>query len=462
MILADIGILGLGTMGASIARNAAHKKLTVAVYNRTGEKTDEFMSSHGQEGAFIPAKELKDFVASLKRPRKILLMVTAGTGTSAAITDLLSYLEKGDIIIDGGNAHYRDTEQRNRTLAEKGIEFLGCGISGGEEGALTGPSMMVGGKKAAWTAAKPLFTKLAARDKKGRSCVAHIGTSGAGHYVKMVHNGIEYGIMQLIAEVYTLLRDGYTISPSGIADIFDTVNTKHLQGFLLDTAVQVLRKKDDLTLHGYLIEKILDKAGQKGTGLWTSVDSLERGGVVPTITEAVFARNLSSKTGARTEAAKRLRAKTGALAPVEDIANALHNALLGAITLTFIQGLELIDAANKQEKWGIKLQEVSRVWQNGCIIRMNLLELFEQAFPKDKVKLIKMINKTNGDLRFIVSTFVQSGIPAPAFASTLMYGDSLRQKRSGADMIQGMRDAFGAHTYERIDRKGVFHSDWTI
>lgn len=461
MTLANIGVLGLGTMGASIARNAASKKFTVAVYNRTSEKTDEFMSAFGAEGKFISAKDIKKFVASLKRPRKVLLMVTAGAGTDAAIQELLPHLQKGDIIIDGGNAFYEDTARRQKELAEKYLLFLGCGISGGEEGALKGPSMMVGGKKSAWIALKPIFTKLAARDKKGRSCVAYIGESGSGHYVKMVHNGIEYGIMQLIAEAYTLLRDGYHIDPAGIADIFETINTKQLQSFLLDTAIQVLRKKDDLTSHGFLIEKILDRAGQKGTGMWTSIDALERGGVVPTITEAVFARNLSSRTNARTAASKKLKAQIVPIPPVEDIANALHHALLGAITLTFIQGYELIDAASSQEKWGIKLEEVSRIWQNGCIIRMNLLELFETAFPKDKTKIINVLNKTNPDLRLVVSTFVNSAIPAPAFASTLMYGDSMRQIRSGADMIQGLRDAFGAHTYERVDKKGIFHSDWS-
>lgn len=461
MKLADIGILGLGTMGASIARNAASKKFAVAVYNRTGGKTDEFIAGHGEEGVFMPAKDIKKFVASLKRPRKILLMVTAGAGTDAAIQELIPHLQKGDIIIDGGNAFYEDTARRQKELAEKHLLFLGCGISGGEEGALKGPSMMVGGKKTAWIALKPIFTKLAARDKKGRSCVAYIGESGSGHYVKMVHNGIEYGIMQLIAEAYTLLRDGYHIDPAGIADIFETINTKQLQSFLLDTAIQVLRKKDDLTSSGFLIEKILDRAGQKGTGMWTSIDALERGSVVPTITEAVFARNLSSGTEARIEVAKKLKASAVPLPPVEDIANALHHALLGAITLTFIQGYELIDAASSQEKWGIKSGEVSRIWQNGCIIRMNLLELFETALPKDKTKIINVINKTNSDLRLVVSTFVNSAIPAPAFASALTYGDSMRQIRSGADMIQGLRDAFGAHTYERVDRKGVFHSDWS-
>lgn len=461
MKLADIGVLGLGTMGASIARNAASKKLAVAVYNRTSGKTDEFIAAYGKEGIFIASKEIKKFVSTLNRPRKILLMVTAGAGTDAAIQELIPHLQKGDIIIDGGNAFYQDTARRQKELAEKNIEFVGCGISGGEEGALKGPSMMVGGKKSVWTSIKPIFTKLAARDRKGRPCVAYIGEGGAGHYVKMVHNGIEYGIMQLIAEAYTLLRDGYAINPPGIADIFETINTKHLRSFLLDTAIQVLRKKDDLTAHGFLIEKILDRAGQKGTGMWTSVDALERGGVMPTITEAVFARNLSSRTESRMNASKKLKAQVGSLPPIEDIANGLQNALLGAITLTFIQGYELIDGASTQEKWKINLTEVSRIWQNGCIIRMNLLELFETAFVSDRIKLIQLLNKTNPDMRTLVSAFISAAIPAPAFASTLMYVDSIRQQRSGADMIQGLRDAFGAHTYERVDRKGVFHSDWT-
>lgn len=461
MKLADIGIFGLGTMGAAVARNFASKKYIVAVYNRTAVKTDEFITAHKEEGIFVSSHELKKFVESIKRPRKILLMVTAGNGTDAAIQDLCKYLEKGDIIIDGGNAHYKDTKKRYEALGTKGIHFIGCGISGGEEGALKGPSMMVGGNKKVWQTIKPLLTKIAAKDTKKRPCVEYIGESGAGHYVKMVHNGIEYGIMQLISEAYVLLRDAYHIDAQGIADIFEAINTGNLRSFLLDTAIGVLRKKDELG-KGFLIDNILDKAGQKGTGIWTSVEALERGVPAPTLTDAVYARYLSNMKESRIKISKKWKHTRPNVAPsVEDIANALHHALLGAIISVFIQGYDLIDKASQEEKWHINPVDVSRIWQNGCIIRMNLLQIFEASFAKEKgAVLIKLLQKTDPDTRFFVSTCITAGIPIPAFASALSYIDMLRQGRGGANMIQGLRDSFGAHTYERTDKKGIFHTDW--
>lgn len=467
MALADIGILGLGTMGAAVARNFASKGYVVAVYNRTTEKTNEFIASHKSEGEFIMSSDLKKFVQSVKRPRKILIMVTAGTGTDAAIIDLVKHLEKNDIVIDGGNAHYKDTKRRYDALQEKGIHFLGCGISGGEEGAYKGPSMMVGGNKKVWSAVKPMFTTIAAKDTKQRACVGYIGDSGAGHYVKMIHNGIEYGIMQLIAEAYLLLRDGYHCDAEAIADIFETINTGHLRSFLLDTAIGVLRKKDDMG-KGFLIDKIFDAAGQKGTGMWTSVEALERGIPLPSITDAVYARYLSNLHELRSDLSRQMKfSSKEKLPPIEDVANALHQALLGSIISIFAQGFSLIQRASEEEKWRINLSEVARIWQNGCIIRMKLLEVFETSCAKESGAHVyalpavrALAKKTESDMRFITTLCVSQGCSAPVFGASLAYTDAIRQKKSGANMIQGLRDSFGAHTYERTDRKGSFHSDW--
>lgn len=465
---AHIGVLGLGTMGASLARNIESRGFVVALHNRSKDRADAFMSAYG-EGNFINAQSIKTFAASLKRPRSIILMVTAGTAVDASLKAILPHLEKGDIIIDGGNSFYRDTEKRYVELKEKGIHFLGCGISGGEEGALSGPSLMVGGSKQGWNSVKKIFFAIAAKDKKGNPCASYLGDSGAGHYVKMVHNGIEYGIMQIIAECYALLRDAYELPAPAIAEIFDACNQGVMKSFLLDTAITVLQKKDDQKKTGYLIDMIFDKAGQKGTGAWTSIDALNRGVAIPTITEAVFARAASAAIPLRTILSKnkRISDDIAMTVDIEDVANMLGDALRAGTISTFAQGCDLILQASREEKWGISMSEVTRVWQAGCIIRMNLLSQLSQDFEKkfdihimQMSRMQNMLAQSDAGLRLIANVCLAKGVAAPALLSSVSYIDTMTTKNGSANMIQGLRDAFGAHTYERRDRPGIFHSEW--
>ncbi|MBT4220929.1 MAG: NADP-dependent phosphogluconate dehydrogenase [Candidatus Magasanikbacteria bacterium] len=469
MELTDFGLIGLGVMGSALSRNVESRGYKVSVYNRNYKKTEAFLKEYAHE-QFVGAKDYKTFVRSIARPRKIMIMVKAGAPVDAVITDLVPHLQKGDIIIDGGNSHYTDTDRRVAALKEKGLLFLGCGVSGGEEGALRGPSLMPGGSKLAYKSMKKIFTAIAAADFSTGKCVSYIGDGGAGHYVKMVHNGIEYGVMQLLAEAYDMYTHIYKLKAPHIGEIFSQFQKGKLRSFLLQISIDVLLKKDEFTKKP-LIDNILDKAAQKGTGKWTSTDTLSRGLPLPTITEAVFARYASGEKDRRVVLSTLYKKQQNApLMPLEEFTDFMADALYAAIVSTYIQGYDLIARTSKEEKWNVNLSEVSRIWQGGCIIRAKLLQVFFDMYKGSSKKLVhpfaapsiqRIMKKNTLALRQIAAFASEAGIPAAAFSTSLSYFDAMTRKRLPANFIQGLRDYFGAHTYERIDKKGSFHSDWT-
>lgn len=475
MSQSHIGLIGLAVMGSNLARNIADKKFRVTVYNRTTTVTDEFIKNFGSDH-LVGSHTLPEFVASLASPRKIILMVKAGDAVDAVIEELtnlqtqnIASLQSGDTIIDCGNSHYRDTERRFKQLKEKGIHFIGSGVSGGEEGALHGPSLMPGGNRQAYKSIEPIWKKIAAKDFSNKPCVTYVGDGGAGHYVKMVHNGIEYGIMQLIAEAYDTLRTVYKLPAEEISKIFAKYNKGILQSYLFEIAAEVLAKRDDLS-RGYLIDHIRDTAGQKGTGKWTSVESLDRGIALPTITEAVFARYTSAEKELRTTLQKSYREKISVKKPsLNTFTKTLESALYSAIISSYAQGFHLIATAAREEDWQIDLGEVARIWQGGCIIRAKLLTTIHAAYQtKTDQKqhlfalknIVSAMKKSRVPLRNIVSLTAAAGIPASTFAVSLHYFEAMTQANSSANMIQGLRDYFGAHTYERTDREGTYHTNW--
>lgn len=461
-----VGIIGLGTMGSALAQNFASHSIHTSIYNRTYKKTKNFVKIHGSE-FFIPTKKLKEFVESLKRPRSILIMVSAGHAVDAVIDELLPYLQKGDILIDGGNSYYRDTANRTETLKKEGIHFIGCGISGGEHGALHGPSLMPGGSRIGWKHIRPLFETIAAKDTKGSPCVTYVGPGAAGHYVKMVHNGIEYGIMQLMAETYNLLRKTYHLSSPDIAKIFNTLNTGKLQSYLFESAVPILSQKDEKNENHYLIDAILDKANNKGTGKWTAIDALDRGIAIPTITEAVNARYISTDRKTRVALNNVFRHKNPKKQSKKVPIQILEDALYTAILSTFAQGFDLIQKASQEEGWHIKISEIARIWQGGCIIRAKLLDVLAIHLSSSKKHLFLvpaiavLLKKNIPTLRTLVSKTTKTGMALPAFSASLWYFESMIETQLPANMIQGLRDYFGAHTYERIDIPGSFHTRWS-
>ncbi len=461
----QLGVIGLATMGSNLARNAARKGATVAVYNRTTTKTDEFLAAHGSEGQFVGTKTLKEFVAALERPRPILLMVKAGQPVDDVITELEPLLEKGDILIDAGNSHYRDTERRFKALKEKGLHFVGMGVSGGEEGALNGPSMMPGADKEAYEALAPLLLKMAASDGDGGTCASFMGPGGAGHFVKMVHNGIEYGIMQLIAEAYHLLKQEGKLTNQQLAETFAQWNaTEPLGSFLLEITVKIFQKKDPETGTD-LLDLILDKAGQKGTGKWTVEAGFHYGASIPTIVAATDARIVSSAKEFR---AARSTVLTQELLPEHglgaDFAEVVRSAFLAAVAQTYAQGLQLLTLASEEEKWELDISEICRIWRGGCIIRSQLLPLFQRAFQgEDKaIRTLRemCIGEPQKRWRQVVALGAERGIPLPAFSSSLSYFDAYRSAWLPQNLIQAQRDFFGAHTYERTDKQGTFHTEW--
>jgi len=471
---AQIGIVGLAVMGANLARNFADKKIETVVYNRTSEKTLKFCAKYSHRYLW-GATDLEDFVKQIKRPRKIILMVQAGHAVDEVIKQLAPLLKKGDMILDCGNSYYKDTERHHSELAKQGIKFIGCGISGGEEGALHGPSLMPGCGKSEWKNLQMPLEKIAAKDFGGTAaCVTLVGQRGAGHYVKMVHNGIEYAMMEIIAETYQMLRVLYKLPAPRIAHVFEDLNSGTLCSYLFEITAQVLKKKDDLT-KGYLIDRILDKAEQKGTGKWTAVDALDRAVPASTIAEAVFARITSSQKDRRKKLNKLYpkstatagSAKSGNRVPYDRFIWLLEQALYAAIVSCYAQGYDLIATASKENKWEVNLAEVSRIWQGGCIIRAKILQNFRKAFQKKKnahlfedADTAKELKKKIPSLREIAALAAHNGISAPAFTSALGYFDAITTENSPANLIQALRDCFGAHTYERTDRKGTFHTDW--
>lgn len=457
--MSHLGVIGLGTMGANLARNAARSGATVAVFNRTAEKTDQFMKDFGKEGSFIACHSLQELCNSLPKPRAILLMVKAGGAVDQMIADLLPFLEKGDILIDGGNSHYRDTERRQRSLEEKGIRFIGMGISGGEEGALNGPSMMPGGDRDAVTDILPLLKKMAADDEEGGKCVTFIGEGGAGHFVKMVHNGIEYGVMQLIAESFAILRS-LGVEGDELAETFERWNTGDLQSYLMEITGKVLRKKDPAT-GDFLVDLIKDEAGQKGTGRWAVEAALLYGLPIPTIAAAVEARMISARWEERQERSKIfLYEGMSTMMSCKELLKNLHVALELSVILAYVQGFDLLGAATTTEHWNLPISEIARIWSGGCIIRSALLPLFQKAF-RNKVKETCIIDRFRGEKQRAWRTLMQyavgKGIAVPALSSSLAYYDAVRSARLPQNLIQAQRDFFGAHGFERLDKPGTFH-----
>ena len=466
---ADVGVFGMAVMGSNLARNFASRGYTVALLNRTPGRTRTLMAAHGAEGAFVPAETVSEFAASLKRPRRIIMMVQAGAATDAAIEGLLPFLEPGDILMDGGNAHFPDTIRREAALRAAGIHFVGAGISGGEEGALRGPSIMPGGPVESYAALGPLLESIAAR-VDGVPCCTHVGPDGAGHFVKMVHNGIEYADMQLIGEAYDLLRRGLGAGPSEIGDIFAEWNSGDLESFLIEITAEVLRHVDAVTGLPF-VDVLVDQAGQKGTGRWTVQNALDLGVPVTGIAEATFARALSSSLPQR--AAARATLPAGATpftvpdraAFIEDVRSALY----ASKVVAYSQGFDQIAAASDRYGWAIDRGAMARIWRGGCIIRARFLNRITEAYERDPELPLLIADPyftaavTAGlpSWRRVVAHAAASGVAAPVFATSLAYYDGLRTERSSAALIQGQRDLFGAHTYGRVDRPGIFHTQWT-
>ncbi|WP_374945795.1 NADP-dependent phosphogluconate dehydrogenase [Agreia sp.] len=465
---ANIGVVGLAVMGSNLARNLASREgNTVAVFNRSFERTELLTSEH-PEAEFVASKTIEEFVASLQKPRTAIIMVQAGTGTDAVISQLSDLFEEGDIIVDGGNALFTDTIRREKAARDRGLNFVGAGISGGEEGALNGPSIMPGGSVEAYKTLGPILSSIAAV-AEGEPCVTHVGTDGAGHFVKMIHNGIEYADMQLIAEAYDLIRRGTGYSPAQIADVFAEWNTGELESYLIEITAEVLRQVDAET-HRPLVDVILDQAGSKGTGVWTVQTALDLGIPVSGIAEAVFARALSSKPAQRA-ASSDLPGPSETVAVddptgfIEDVRKALYASKI----IAYSQGFDAIVAGAEHYGWDIEKGEIAKIWRGGCIIRARFLNRITEAYAENPglVALVtapyftEAIAGTQDAWRRVVVSAVQAGIPTPAFSSSLAYYDGLRADRLPASIVQGQRDFFGAHTYKRIDKEGTFHTLWS-
>ncbi len=459
-----VSVLGLATMGANLARNCARRGHDVVVYNRTAEKTDEFLRRFGSEGKLRGAKTLQELVSMLPVPRIFILMVKAGSPVDQLIRDLTPLLSKGDILIDGGNSLYLDTARRESECAANGIHFVGMGISGGEEGALLGPSIMPGGSKEAYDVIEPLVRSIAAQDGANGTCVTHVGTGGAGHFVKMVHNGIEYGVMQLLCEAYHLLKSvGY--ANQELAVVFKEWSTADdLSSFLVEITADIFATKDKETGRD-LVDLILDAAGQKGTGKWTTDAAMTYGVAVPTITAAVDARIVSSAKDLRVQMASGANFETiGSKADKRQLLADVRRALDCSILNDYAQGFELIRAANDVEKWGINQSEVARIWRGGCIIRSKVVEEYQHAFAGDKEAGAGLRARCEGQAqkawRRVVAYGASMAIPLPAMSASLSYFDGYRTERLPQNLLQAQRDNFGAHTYKRVDAKGTYHANW--
>jgi 6-phosphogluconate dehydrogenase len=463
---AHIGVVGLAVMGSNLARNFAHHGYTVALYNRTKSRTDEVMAAHGSEGEFVPSATVAEFVASLERPRRILLMVKAGGPTDASIDTLVPHLEPDDIVVDGGNAHFEDTRRREAALRERGLHFVGAGISGGEEGALRGPSIMPGGSPESYEALGPLLEDISAK-YNGEPCCAYMGTDGAGHYVKMVHNGIEYADMQFIAEAYDLLR-GAGMEPAQIAEVFQQWNSGDLDSYLIEITAEVLGHVDAATGRPF-VDVVADAAEQKGTGRWTVQTALELGVPVNAIAEAVFARSASGNTRLREAGRSALEGPQGGSGGnPQDLIEDVRASLWASKVVAYAQGLDQLRTASETYDWGTDLATVAKIWRAGCIIRARLLERIRQAYATEDLPTLlaapdvaQELGKSQDGWRRVVGLAAQLGVPVPGFSSALAYYDTVRRDRLPAALVQGLRDFFGAHTYRRIDRDGVFHTLWS-
>lgn len=463
----QIGVAGLAVMGKNLALNMESKGFAVALYNRSPEKTKELLAE--AEGKnFVGTFSIEEFVQSLETPRKIMMMVKAGGPTDALIEQLVPHLEEGDILIDGGNAFFPDTERRYRELQAKGIRFIGAGVSGGEEGALKGPAIMPGGQKDAYELVEPILTAISAK-VNGDPCSTYIGEGGSGHYVKMVHNGIEYGDMQLIGEAYHLLKDVLGLGTEELHDIFTEWNRGELDSYLIEITADIFSKKDPNTGKP-MVDVILDAAGQKGTGKWTSQSSLDLGVPLSIVTESVFARFLSAMKEERVEASKILKGPH--TAPYEgderEFVEAVRKALYASKISSYAQGFAQLRAASEEFNWNLNFGSIAMIFRGGCIIRARFLENIKQAYDKNpELKNLLLddyfgwvVTNYQDAWRNVVSVAMQRGIPVPAFASALAYYDSYRTERLPANLLQAQRDYFGAHTFQRVDKEGTFHFQW--
>jgi 6-phosphogluconate dehydrogenase len=465
---ANIGVIGLAVMGSNLARNLASRQGNrVAIFNRSFDKTQNLVSEH-PEANFISAETIDEFVESLESPKTAIIMVQAGAGTDAVINLLKERFSKGDIIVDGGNALFTDTIRREQEVAALGINFVGAGISGGEEGALLGPSIMPGGTKEAYKTLGPILSTIAAV-VDGEPCVTHIGANGAGHFVKMIHNGIEYADMQLIAEAYDLLRKAGGFAPSEIAEIFAQWNQGELESYLIEITAEVLRQTDAKTGKP-LVDVILDQAGSKGTGVWTVQTALDLGTPVSGIAEAVFARSLSSQSAQRAgKPTLPVHAQDWSIGDKPAFVESVRQALYASKIVAYAQGFDAIRAGAKEHDWDINLGEVAKIWRGGCIIRAQFLNRITDAYRENEDLLsllfakyfVKAIDESLFSWREIVAMGALTGTPTPAFASSLSYYDGLRAERLPAALVQGQRDFFGAHTYKRVDMPGTFHTLWS-
>lgn len=462
------GLTGLAVMGQNLARNVARKGFPIVVHNRTTEKTSDFVQRYGSEGEIVGSTDIASFVSALHPPRAILIMVKAGAPVDQVIAELKPHLSRGDVVIDGGNSLYTDTQRRLHELAKDGFLFLGTGISGGEEGALNGPSMMPGGSRAAYDIVAPIFTTIAAQ-VENTPCCTYIGDGGAGHYVKMVHNGIEYADMQLIAEAYDLLKNVAGLSNGDIAQTFQQWNQGDLDSFLVQITAQIFTVKDPET-GDYLVDRVLDKAMQKGTGKWTVEAALDVGTPATTIAEAVFARYLSAQKDQRVRAAAILPGPGGRFQGEKTaFVSAIRDALYASKVVAYAQGFAQMMAAGQENNWHLHPGEIATIWRGGCIIRARFLNRIKEAFDENaQLENLLLapyfsaaVQRGQEGWRWVVSEAAKLGLPIPAFSSALAYYDGYRRERLPANLIGAQRDFFGAHTYERTDKAGVFHSDWT-
>ncbi len=472
MATTNYGLVGLAVMGANLALNIADHGFPIAVYNRTYAVTEKFLAGEAQGKAITGADNVKDFIGLIERPRRIIILVKAGPAVDAVISELKPHLEEGDVIIDGGNSFFEDTARRDREFEGTGLHFVGMGVSGGEEGARIGPSLMPGGPREAYDLLEPALTKIAAQVKDG-PCVTYIGPGGAGHYVKMVHNGIEYGDIQLIAETYNIMKQALGLSAPEMSEIFARWNEGRLNSFLIEIAAAVLAYKDTDTGQP-LVDLIVDEAEQKGTGRWTSQNAIELGIPIPTIDAAVWSRGISSLKAERVGASKILHGpeSNGVVEGIDKdrLINSLEGALYASKVSSYAQGMALLRVASETYGFNLNLAEIARIWKGGCIIRAELLDTIQQAFERDPSDtptnllldphFAEAVNGLNEEWRYSVGVARTLGIPCPAMNSSLDYFDSYRAERLPANLIQGLRDLFGAHTYHRVDREGVFHTQW--
>ncbi len=460
----DLGLIGLGTMGKNLLMNMIDNGYDVAGYDKDTAKV-ELMDAESND--IYGAKTVEDFVSVLEKPRRIFLLVPAGKVVDYVIADLMPHLEKGDIIMDGGNSFFKDTMRRQAELSPKGIHFLGIGVSGGAEGARRGPSMMPGGNKTAYNKVRPIMEAVSAKVGK-QPCVTYLGEGGVGHFVKMVHNGIEYGMMQILAEVYDVMRRGLGMENSEIQAAFEEWNNKELRSFLVEITAEIFKAKDDLG-KGDLIDKIMDKGKQKGTGKWTSQQALDLGSAVPTIDLAVIARVVSALKTERVAASEILTGPEGKIKKEQkSFVRRLKNATLFAFISSYAQGMAMLKAGSDEYGFNLDMEGVARIWRGGCIIRAKLLEDFRKAYKKEPQlanllvdeRIAKIVNKTQKDTRTVIGEAVKVGIPVPCLMASISYFDSYRSARLPMNLVQAQRDNFGSHTFERLDKDGTFHYEW--